>query len=99
MGNCYQGNAAPGPNGSTSTAASGPVGRAGLPGTSESASTSSRGTKRLHNEQPPNDWSDDEDEVDPHLSESERRDLLSDSSDSESEDEEPQPKKDQVCTK
>ena len=62
-------------------------------GTSESFSTSSRGTKRSHTER--SDWStgEEEDEIDPYLSESERQDLLSDSSESESEEEEPPQKK------
>ena len=95
MGNYYQGNAAPGLYGSSGNAANWPTRNAGRPGTSESASTSSRGTKRSRTEQPPSDWSpsEEEDEIDPHLSESERHDLLSDSSDSESEDDEPPQKK------
>ena len=95
MGNYYQGNAAPG-YGNTGNAANWPMNSAGQPCTSESASTSSRGTKRSRTEQPPpSDWSvgEEEDEIDPYLSESERQDLLSDSSESESEDEEPPQKK------
>ena len=60
---------------------------AGQPGTSDSASTSSRGTKRSCMEQPPpSDWSvGKEGDIDPYLSESECQDLLSDSSESDSE--------------
>jgi hypothetical protein len=98
MGNYYQGNAAP-MCGNTGNAANWPMSGEGQPGISESASTSSRGTKHSRMEQPPpSDWSvEEEDEIDPCLSESEHQDLLSNSSESESEDEEPPQKKGQVC--
>ena len=64
MGNYYQGNAAP-TYGNTGNAANWPMSSAGKLGTSESASTSSRGTKHSHTEW--SDWStgEEEDEIDP----------------------------------
>ena len=62
MGNYYQGNAAP-TYGNTGNAGNWPMNSACIPGTSESASTSSRGTKRSRS-----DWSiGEEDEIDPYL--------------------------------
>ena len=87
MGNYYQDNAAPTYD-NTGNVAIWSMSSAGQPGTSESASTSSR---HLSTEQPPPSdlTAGEEDEIDLYLSESERQDLLSDSSESESEDEEP----------